>query len=131
MSVIIRFNLDPAGKHSDSELHRVLEKVGISSGITSLDEPELKLSPGQKQLLCIARALLSNTKVVFIDEGTSNMDPETASSVDSLLASEFSDATVFIVTHRMSVLNYCDGLLLLQNGQVMIYEVDRMKWHEW
>lgn len=66
----------------------------------------------------MARALLRNAKVVFLDEAISSVDAETGAVIDRLLATEFEDATVFLVAHRMSALSRCDVILLLEDGQV-------------
>jgi len=113
----IRFNLDPGKQHRDEELWKVLEKTSLKSVVDSLDS-EVGLSQGQKQLLSIARALLRQSKVVFVDEATSNVDVETALVVDRLLAEEFQSSTVFIVAHRLSALSFCDYLLIMEDGEV-------------
>ncbi|CAL8127014.1 unnamed protein product [Orchesella dallaii] len=113
----IRFNLDAGRLYTDNELWKVLEKTGLKSSIENLDS-EVGLSHGQKQLLCIARALLRQSKIIFIDEATSNMDVETAAIVEKLLADEFKYSTIFIVAHRTSALASCENLLMMEDGGI-------------
>ncbi|XP_021945783.2 multidrug resistance-associated protein 5 [Folsomia candida] len=115
--VSVRHNLDPGEEHGDAKLWEVLRKVGLVDVVESLDT-EMGFSLGQQQLLCVARALLRNAKVVFLDEAISSVDAETGAVIDRLLATEFEDATVFLVAHRMSALSRCDVILLLEDGQV-------------
>jgi len=75
-------------------------------------------SQGQQQLFSIARALLRKSKVIFVDEATSNVDATTSATIDKLLVEEFHSSTVFIIAHRLSALTYCDYLLIMDNGEV-------------
>lgn len=76
----VRFNLDPLGVCSDALLWRVLQRVQLAHTVASLDdavaEDGANLSAGQRQLLCIARALLTRPRVVLMDEATSSVDAE-------------------------------------------------------
>lgn len=129
----IRDNLVPQDimKHGeasvqDSTLREILDKVG--SGIREkvdrhggLDGPidSLGLSAGQKQLMSVARAIvhkrLSQTKLVLIDEGTSNVDPETDATIQALMDEFFQGSTVISISHRPET---------IQNADV-IYTLDR------
>lgn len=116
----VRFNLDAGHLYEDSDLWKVLEKTGLKSSIDNLDS-EVGLSHGQKQLLGIARALLRQSRILFVDEATSNMDTETAAVVEKLIAQEFAQSTVFIVAHRTSALANCHNVLIMGDGQVKDY----------
>ncbi|CAM9097728.1 unnamed protein product [Laminaria digitata] len=87
---------------------------------TELKGDAFNMSAGQKQLLCIARALLRRSKLVCIDEATSRMDAATADMVDTAMAEAFEDATVLSVAHRLpSVMRHCDRVVVMSEGRVV------------
>ncbi|CAN0378488.1 unnamed protein product [Ectocarpus sp. 12 AP-2014] len=78
------------------------------------------MSSGQRQLLCIARALLRRSKIVCVDEATARMDVRTAKLVDAAMAEAFRDATVLTVAHRLPpVLESCDKVAVMSEGRVI------------
>ncbi|CBJ31188.1 ABC multidrug transporter [Ectocarpus siliculosus] len=87
---------------------------------TELDGYGANMSSGQRQLLCIARALLRRSKIVCVDEATARMDVRTAKLVDAAMAEAFRDATVLTVAHRLPpVLESCDKVAVMSEGRVV------------
>lgn len=74
------------------------------------------LSHGQKQLLCIARAILSRPKVLLLDEATSAVDMETDRLIQQSIRQEFSDSTLLVIAHRLSTVVDFDRILVLKDG---------------
>ncbi|CZT12478.1 uncharacterized protein RAG0_16297 [Rhynchosporium agropyri] len=129
----VRYNLDPFKKHLDDDqpLLVVLAKIGLTDLFESRGglHAELDvdwLSAGQRQLFCLARAMLRKSKVLLMDESTSNLDQETEKLVNKLITDEFEDWTVVAVTHRpesvAALESGFDMVVVLENGRAV--EVD-------
>lgn len=80
---------------------------------------ELALSAGQKQLICLARAILENKKILILDEATSNIDHKTDSIIQELVRKEFVGMTIIVVAHRLQTILDFDQILVLANGRTV------------
>lgn len=125
----LRENIDPLNKHTDDVIWDVIDKVKLKHMVPTLDmfieEGGAKYSSGQKQLVCLARAAISNSKILVLDEATANMDAETDILLSGVIDNIFSKSTVLTIAHRLhSVLN-CDKVLVLDRG--IIVEFDEPK----
>ena len=85
---------------------------------TLLEENGSNLSGGQKQRLAIARALLKDPKILVFDEATSALDPESEAIIQRNLGKIARGRTVIIVSHRLTTLTKCDGIVVLERGKV-------------
>ena len=102
------------------------KKVGIHDFImtlpekynTILKENTINLSGGQKQLLTLARALLTPAKIILLDEVTSSLDPITTKNIIKLLQELKKEYTIIIVTHNKEIMKNIDNLILLKNGRI-------------
>ncbi|XP_035794196.1 multidrug resistance-associated protein 7-like [Anopheles albimanus] len=128
----IRENLDPRAVHIDSEIWEAITCCLASPLIQSLGGLDAKLegggnnlSAGQKQLLCLTRALLKKSKIVLIDEGTANLDLESESAVQLILKNAFRGRTVIMVAHRLNGTLDTDTVLVMQNGTIAEQGVPR------
>ncbi|KAK3380879.1 P-loop containing nucleoside triphosphate hydrolase protein [Podospora didyma] len=126
----VRKNLDPFGTHTEDDevLLGALQKTGLKEVIEEKGglDAELKadwLSAGQRQLLCLARVFLRNSKVFLLDEATSRLDAQTEKVVNKLIKTEFKDWTVIVVTHRLKAVAErdlgFDQVVVLQRGRVI------------
>lgn len=119
----LRENLDLPGLHSDRELLQVLTQVGLlrlaSARNLSLELQEFGrgLSLGERQLLCLARALLQNRPILVLDEATSNVDPQSEERMTQASEELFADRTQIIVAHRLSTLRNVNRVLWLHEGR--------------
>ena len=77
----------------------------------------MKLSAGQKQLVCIARAILTKNKIVLMDEATSNVDMKTDEFVQQIMKSEFCDSTLIVIAHRILTAADSDKIAVMDSGE--------------
>ncbi|ESZ94394.1 putative ABC bile acid transporter [Sclerotinia borealis F-4128] len=150
----VRSNLDAFDDHTDSELRDALERVQLippsgqntpsTSGtstpslqrnknpFTSLTSPitegGLNLSQGQRQLLCLARAIVSHPKIMVLDEATSAVDMETDALIQRSIRQEFTDSTLIVIAHRLSTIADFDKILVLGEGKVVEFGTPKELW---
>ena len=122
----IRKNLDPLDKHRDDELWNVLGEVNLKSLVKFLEgqlDYELlgrgeNLSVGERQLICLARTLLQQSKIVILDEPTANVDPNTEKTIWTTVHEKLKNSTVITIAHRLNTVKDCDVILVLREGQM-------------
>ncbi|XP_008197283.2 multidrug resistance-associated protein 1 isoform X1 [Tribolium castaneum] len=126
----LRMNLDPFDKHSDEEVWKALEHAHLKSfvkGLTAglhheVTEGGENLSVGQRQLICLSRALLRKTKVLILDEATAAVDLETDDLIQKTIRSEFKNCTVLTIAHRLNTIMDSDRVVVLDNGRIVEFD---------
>lgn len=126
----VKKNLDPLGEYGDAKIITALEESGLWNYINSLPEglnttisnTSSLFSTGQKQLLCLARALLQNNKIIVLDEATSNVDFETDNFIQSKIMERFRESTVFTIAHRLSTVAHYDRVMVMDKGRVKEFD---------
>jgi len=126
----LRINLDPFTKYSDDEIWRVLEHSHLKDFVSTLSaglqhevtEGGENLSVGQRQLVCLARALLRKSKVLILDEATAAVDLETDDLIQATIRKEFSDCTIITIAHRLNTIMDSTRVMVLNNGLIQEFD---------
>ncbi|XP_029887240.1 ATP-binding cassette sub-family C member 2 isoform X1 [Aquila chrysaetos chrysaetos] len=126
----LRMNLDPFDQYTDEEVWKALELAHLKSYVQDLPEGLLhlvseageNLSVGQRQLVCLARALLRKAKILILDEATAAVDLETDHLIQTTIRSEFVDCTVLTIAHRLHTIMDSNRVMVLQAGRIVEYD---------
>ncbi|KAF9585713.1 hypothetical protein BGW38_001093 [Lunasporangiospora selenospora] len=127
----IRSNLDPFHRRTDEEIWAALDAVHLSENIkqnmsmkleTQIVENGRNFSLGQRQLFCIARAILFQSKILIFDEATSAVDVQTDLLIQETIKKNFADCTVLMIAHRLNTIIECDKVLVMEDGRVVEFD---------
>jgi ABC-type multidrug transport system fused ATPase/permease subunit len=124
----LRNNIDPTNCYSDKEIIEILSEVGLDEFFVNknldfeVEDNGMNISIGEKQLICIARALIKKTKIILMDEATANIDYKTETFLQNSINKELKDCTVITIAHRIkTIINY-DRILVLNNGEIVEFD---------
>uniref|UniRef100_A0A670YJU0 ATP binding cassette subfamily C member 4 (PEL blood group) n=1 Tax=Pseudonaja textilis TaxID=8673 RepID=A0A670YJU0_PSETE len=126
----MRKNLDPFNEYSDEDLWNSLEEVQLKEAIedlpdkleTQLAESGSNFSVGQRQLVCLARAILKKNKILIIDEATANVDSRTDELIQKTIREKFAQCTVLTIAHRLNTIIDSDRIMVLDLGRLKEYD---------
>ncbi|XP_074994477.1 ATP-binding cassette sub-family C member 4 isoform X1 [Calonectris borealis] len=125
----MRKNLDPFNEYTDEELWNALEEVQLKEVVedlpnkmeTQLAESGANFSVGQRQLVCLARAVLKKNRILIIDEATANVDPRTDEFIQKTIREKFAHCTVLTIAHRLNTIIDSDRIMVLDAGRLKEY----------
>ena len=122
----LRENIDPLKKYTDDKILRVLNDFCLFNELNSKEKLELEikengqnLSPGQKQLICFARAVIKNNKIVILDEATSSLDHETEKTIKINMEKYFKNCTLIMITHHISMVKDFNNIIVIDKGEII------------
>ncbi|KAI9282335.1 P-loop containing nucleoside triphosphate hydrolase protein [Sporodiniella umbellata] len=134
----LRSNMDPFDQFEDSEIFTALRRVHllqaegeeeVSNNVnvfkdltTTVNEGGKNFSQGQRQLLCLARALLKRSRIVLMDEATASVDFETDKAIQKTISTEFAESTILCIAHRLHTVIEYDRILVLDKGNIVEFE---------
>ncbi|UJR08194.1 hypothetical protein I4U23_012467 [Adineta vaga] len=127
----LRYNLDPFKFYFDDQYWMALDDVQLKefvsqnpSGLEMLiEEAGCNLSVGQCQLICIARVILKKSKILLIDETTSNVDQKTDEIVQEIIGKKFQNRTVLTIAHRLNTIAKSDRIVVLDKSMIINVDV--------
>lgn len=126
----LRVNLDPLEEYSDVDIWQALDKCQLGDIIRAKEgklnstviENGENWSVGQRQLVCLGRALLKRSRILVLDEATASVDTATDGVIQRVIRSEFADCTVITVAHRIHSVIDSDLVLVLSEGRILEYD---------
>ena len=134
----LRYNLDPFDEFTGEDLWSALDKAHLRRMVTSLpdqlmasvEEDGLNFSTGERQLLCLARAILRKNKIILIDEATANVDMHTDALVQQAIRTHFSDCSVLTIAHRIETIIDSDRIVILDKGRIVAADIPHLMLQE-
>ena len=122
----LRDNIDPLNKHSDKEIINILDDFCLFKDKENDEKLHLEikeggknLSNGQKQLICFARAIIKNNKIIILDEATSSLDLETEKIIQMNMEKYFKNVTLIMITHHIHMVKNCKKIIVVDQGRIV------------
>jgi len=130
MEGTLKYNIDPLGKYTNEQIIEIIKKIGfeyiLDTNSKRLEMPITEnggnLSVGERQLICIVRAILRKSKIILMDEATANIDMKTEDIIQKAINELLVGASIITIAHRIkTILNY-DKILVLADGEVIEFD---------
>ena len=136
----LRFNIDPLHKHTDKEIEEIMKEIGFwyiceRNMEENKDKPDKEkglnmiitedggnISIGERQLICITRAILRKSRIVVMDEATASIDVNTENIIQKAIKNLLNDSTILTIAHRIKTVMNSDKILVLENGEIKEFD---------
>ncbi|XP_064096372.1 ATP-binding cassette sub-family C member 12-like [Macrobrachium nipponense] len=126
----IRYNLDPFEEHDEPAIWEALEQSSLKRVVQQQDKGLMStvatagenFALGERQLICLTRALLRKSKILLLDEATASVDLETDQMIQSTIRKAFAQSTVITIAHRLNTITSYDKVLVLQEGRMIEFD---------
>ena len=133
MNGTLRYNIDPVNAYTDKEIIHVMKKIGFDYIINlnkdgldqNISENGSNLSIGEKQLICITRAILRKSKIIVLDEATASIDYKTEEIIQKALNEILTNSTMISIAHRIKTVMNSDKILVLENGEIIEFDTPK------
>ena len=126
----LRYNIDPVGQYTDEQIWSALKLTRLDTVVEALDggldgqvtEGGDNFSVGQRQMICMVRALLRHSRIICMDEATASVDIQTDCLIQEMIRSQFQDCTIITVAHRLHTIMDSDRVIAMRAGEVVEFD---------
>ena len=122
----LRDNIDPLNKYTDEDILKIVKDLNLFPNLNDKDKLnfEIKengknLSTGEKKLICFARTIIRNNKIVILDDPTGSLDNESKEIIQENIEKYLKDSTVIIITNQIEMLKQCKKIIVIDNGEIV------------
>ena len=122
----LRDNIDPLNKYADEDILKIIEDLRLFKNLDNqnklnfeIKENGKNLSTGEKKLICFARTIIKNNKIVIMDEVTSSLDTESKKIIIENIEKYLNNSTVIMITNQVEMLKKCDRIIVIDNGEIV------------
>jgi len=124
----LKYNIDPYHNYTDEEISTLISEIGFENFMSDknldykIEENGSNLSVGERQLVCIVRALLKQNRIIVMDEATSSIDFKTENIIQNAIAKLMNNCTIITIAHRIKTIIDYDKILVMSNGEIVEFD---------